>query len=134
MKIRINVNRTLKQLFLCALAILLIWTTGCAAFKSSEPTHESTESQAWKLIREGALLVDVRSPSEYSEGHLQGAVNIPSYQIADRISEFGEDKDRDIVLYCRTGMRAMAAELTLRDFGYTHIFNAYSYEEMLKAK
>jgi hypothetical protein len=36
MKIRINVNRTLKQLFLCALAILLIWTTGCAVLKSSD--------------------------------------------------------------------------------------------------
>jgi len=54
--------------------------------------------------------------------------------VADRLAEFGDDKSRDVVLYCRSGRRAGVAEAVLTDNGFTAIFNAGGYEPMLMAK
>lgn len=131
---RKSFNRSMRHLFLWVLATLLALASECVLFTAHISAQESHEEKAWKLIRAGALLVDVRSPSEYSEGHLPGAVNIPGDQIAERIDEFGQDKNRPIVLYCITGIRAAAVKLKLRDKGYKNVFNAYSYKDMLRAK
>jgi rhodanese-related sulfurtransferase/uncharacterized damage-inducible protein DinB len=86
--------------------------------------------EAWKAIRAGALLVDVRSPAEYAQGHLEGAMLLPHDQIASRASELGSDKDRQIVLYCRTGNRSKQAKESLEKLGYTHVMNAGAYESL----
>ena len=124
----------IRPLFFCILAILLALASECVLLTPQISAQESLEEKAWKLISAGALLVDVRSPSEYSEGHLTGAVNIPWNQIAERKGEFGQDKNRPIVLYCETGIRAMVVELKLKNIGYKNVLNAYSYKDMLKAK
>ena len=116
------------------LAILFAWTAGCPLSKSPVTPDESIESLAWKRIRAGAMLLDVRTPEEYSQGHLQGAVNIPYDQLAARVDEIDQDKDRDIVLYCRSGRRSGLAKRTLESLGYTNVLNAGGYEQMLKAK
>ena len=116
------------------LAILFVWTAGCTVSKSPVTPDESIESLAWKRIRAGAMLLDVRTPEEYYQGHLQGSVNIPHDQLAARINEIGQDKDRDIVLYCVSGHRSSLAKRTLEFLGYTNVLNAGGYEPMLKAK
>ena len=116
------------------LAILFTWAAGCTLSKSPVTPDESIESLAWKRIRAGAMLVDVRTPEEYSQGHLQGSVNIPYDQLAARVDEIDQDKDRDIVLYCRSGRRSGLAKRTLESLGYTNVLNAGGYEQMLKAK
>jgi phage shock protein E len=108
--------------------------TECILLTPHISAQESLEEKAWKLIHAGALLVDVRSPAEYSEGHLPGAVNIPDTQFAERIGKFGQNKNRQIVLYCTTGIRAMVVELKLKGIGYKNVLNAYSYKDMLRAK
>jgi rhodanese-related sulfurtransferase len=76
---------------------------------------------------EGALLLDVRSPSEFASGHVDGARNIPHDQIANRIAEVrelqGGDASRPIVVYCRSGGRSAAAKRTLRDNGFEKVTN-----------
>jgi phage shock protein E len=116
------------------LAILIAWSAGCTLPKSPVTPDESIESLAWKRIRAGAMLLDVRTPEEYSQGHLHGAVNIPYDQLAARVDEIDQDKDRDIVLYCRSGRRSDLAKRTLESLGYTNVLNAGGYEQMLKAK
>jgi phage shock protein E len=116
------------------LAILFAWTAGCTVSTSSVTPDESIESLAWKRIRAGAMLLDVRKPEEYSQGHLQGSINIPHDQLAARVNEIGQDKDRDIVLYCVSGHRSSLAKRTLESLGYTNVLNAGGYEPMLKAK
>jgi len=116
------------SLFLVTL--LLLFTAAACANSSSE----SVERKAWEMIRQGALLVDVRTPQEYEAGHLEGALLIPYDQIPQRLAEFGEDKSRPIVVYCRSGRRAGVAEQTLRKAGFTNVLNAGGYEAMKAAK
>ncbi len=91
-------------------------------------------SNAWKMINNGALLVDVRTSGEFNEGHLPGAKLIPVKEVEKRIAEFGEDKDRTIVLYCKGGVRADKVETMLKKHGYTQVFNAGGYKDLMAIK
>jgi phage shock protein E len=65
------------------------------------------------------LVLDVRSPEEFVSGHVPGAVNVPYDQVAARFAEL--PKDKDIVLYCRSGRRAQLAADVLAGNGYTRL-------------
>lgn len=52
------------------------------------------------------VLFDVRTPGEYAEGHVPGAINIPLDQVQDRVAEFQEHKGKEIYLICRSGGRS----------------------------
>ena len=75
---------------------------------------------ARKLVAEGALLLDVRSPGEFAERHIDGAVNIPVDSLNQRIAEVGP-KDRDVVVYCRSGNRSASAKRMLVAAGYAKV-------------
>ena len=67
------------------------------------------------------LLVDVRTPAEYAEGHIPGAINIPNETIgADPIPQLA-DKAQTILIYCRSGNRSKDAAGKLAEQGYTGI-------------
>jgi rhodanese-related sulfurtransferase len=68
---------------------------------------------------EHLFVLDVRSPEEFKEGHVPGAVNIPYDQMAARLAEV--PKDKDVVLYCRSGRRAGIAADVLAANGYTRL-------------
>jgi rhodanese-related sulfurtransferase len=61
------------------------------------------------------LVLDVRTPAEFAEGHVPGAVLIPHDQLASRLAEIG--RDRWVLVYCRSGKRASQAEKVLADAG-----------------
>lgn len=65
------------------------------------------------------FVLDVRTPQEYAEGHVPGAVNVPHDQLASRLAEV--PKDKDVVLYCRSGRRAGLAADVLKANGYTRV-------------
>jgi phage shock protein E len=90
--------------------------------------------EAWKQISRGALLVDVRSPEEYASGHIDGAINIPHDQVADRISEIGSDKGREIVVYCKSGRRAGIAKTALNSAGFEKVLNGGGYDDLAAAQ
>ena len=64
------------------------------------------------------LILDVRTPEEYRDGHVPGAVNLPHDQIVDRLSELEAHRDRDVVVYCRSGRRAGVAADHLSEAGF----------------
>ena len=70
----------------------------------------------------GALLVDVRMPPEYREGHIPGSINIPLSSIQD-IRFFAEDLDLPIFVYCLSGARSSRAVYALKSMGYTNVTN-----------
>lgn len=74
---------------------------------------------AHKLVADGAVLVDVRSPDEFATKHLDGAVNIP---VEDLASKDVGAKDKPMVLYCTHGRRSAQAAETLRGRGYTRVY------------
>ena len=86
------------------------------------------------MIRDGALLVDVRTPEEFSRGHIDGAINIPHSEIASRAAELGEDKSRGVVLYSGSGPRSSTALTTLSTMGFSNLFNAGNYQALRDAE
>ena len=77
---------------------------------------------AINLKNEGAIFVDVRSMQEYEEGHVVGAINIPSYEIKNKIRNIIRNKNEIIILYCSTGERSRKAYKILKNMGF---FNVY---------
>jgi phage shock protein E len=81
------------------------------------------------------LWVDVRSATEYSQGHVEQAVNIPHTEIAAGITELGTEPDAVIYVYCRSGRRSGIAKETLEGMGYTAVVNLGGFEDaMMKAE
>lgn len=77
-------------------------------------------SEARRLVEQGARLVDVRTPQEFADGHIDGAVNIPVQELDRRLTEL-EPKNEPIVLYCRSGRRSSDAARMLTEAGYTSV-------------
>ena len=77
-------------------------------------------AQARKLVADGALLLDVRSPREFAGGHLTGAMNIPVDQLAQHIDALPSGP---IVIYCRSGMRSARAARQILAEGRTEVYD-----------
>ncbi len=67
------------------------------------------------------VVLDVRTPEEFAEGHVAGARNVPHTEIASRLVELEDARDRDVVVYCRSGRRAEIALEALRQAGFTRL-------------
>ena len=70
----------------------------------------------------GAVLLDVRSPQEYREGHIPSSQNVPLQQL-DKVEEVTENKDTVLYVYCRSGARSRQAVSLLKHMGYTNVHN-----------
>ncbi len=78
------------------------------------------------------IWIDVRTATEYDNGHLEGAILIPFDEIAKEISELILPLNTKIYLYCQSGRRAQRALITLRELGYTTVKNVGSLENARK--
>lgn len=102
--------------------VALLGAVGCgesghtAAAQSAEATRTEAASPV-QLVADGALLLDVRTPGEFADGHVQGALNVPVQVLESRIAEL--DPARPVVVYCRSGNRSATAARMLRDRGFT---------------
>lgn len=125
-------HRHNRNTFLCTvLALLAFCFANTALAGGGDP---AVAAKAWPLIDNGALLIDVRTAEEFADGHIDGAINIP-YQQTDALeSAIGADKQRQVVVYCRSGHRAGIAKDALEKAGYTNVFNASGYEALKKTK
>lgn len=91
---------------------------------------QTSPDQVRKAIGDGALVIDVRSATEYAEGHLEGALNIPHDRTQELIRAAGTDKSRSIVVYCRSGRRSAIALSSLQQSGYSNVLNGGGYERL----
>lgn len=82
-------------------------------------------------ILQGAILIDVRSNQEYKEGHLEGAINIPDFEIKNRIQKEVPKKNQLVIVYCQYGGRSRKAIKIMRMMGYSNIYNLYGGLNML---
>jgi phage shock protein E len=81
---------------------------------------------ARRLIDEGALLLDVRTQSEFAERHVRGALNIPVQSLAQRLHEL-PSRQHPIVVHCRSGMRSASAADLLRKAGWSRVHDIGGY-------
>jgi phage shock protein E len=92
---------------------------------------------AFSIQADPVYWIDVRTAGEYNTGHVEGSINIPHGEIAEKITAVTEDKNAEIHLYCRSGNRSGKALYTLQQLGYTKAINEGAYgdvKERLEAK
>ncbi len=80
------------------------------------------------LLKEGAQLVDVRSPEEFFAGHAPGSVNIPLQDLEQGAGEL--DPDKWVVVCCASGTRSAMAGRKLRGMGFSRVLNAGSWRAL----
>ena len=83
-----------------------------------------------QLVKEGAVIVDVRSKGEYQSGHFKNAINIPLDVLPNHLSKL--DKTKPIITCCASGMRSSNAESLLKSYGFTDVYNGGSWVSLKK--
>jgi phage shock protein E len=73
------------------------------------------------IIKEGAFLVDVRTPGEFAGGHVKGSVNIPLDTVTSQLSKFKNKKN--IIVFCQSGGRSGQAKTILEQNGFVNVTN-----------
>jgi phage shock protein E len=109
------------------------WIIGCAivaiaggALLRGQSSLISPEA-AQAYLKNGALVIDVRTPAEFSAGHLPNASNIPLQQIESGAPLPLSDKNQVLLLHCQGGMRSSKAKKILSGLGYVNVFDLGSY-------
>ncbi len=113
------------------LVLMTFWLISPAMAGGGDP---KLAKQAWPMIENGALLIDVRTKEEFDAGHIDGSINIPYQETRALMDAIGADKQRPVVVYCRSGHRAGKAKASLNSKGYSNIFNATGYEALKATK
>ncbi len=110
----------MKKLLAAAVAALTLIFGGCA-----EPSgyQQITQEEAAEIMENesGYIILDVRTEQEYNGGHIPGAICVPNESISDAHPEQLPDKNRLILVYCRSGRRSKQAAQKLADMGYTDV-------------
>jgi len=75
-----------------------------------------------QLVKEGAIILDVRSKGEYASGHIKGSINISVDQLGNHLDKL-KDKNKTIITCCASGMRSASAKSMLSSKGYTKVYN-----------
>ncbi len=102
-------------------------TVAVAAPAANSASTLSLETQTidWTKAKQmadaGAIFVDVRSPGEYNLGYVPYAVNIPLQEVPRRLAEL--PKDKDLLIYCKSGRRSASATNFLLQNGYEKVYN-----------
>ncbi len=112
MKISIALSGTFSVL----LAAGAIYANG--SYKNVDVNRAAELARSNKVV-----ILDVRTPEEYNQGHLKGARLIPVQDLEDRIDELAHLKNRSILVYCRSGRRSSRASEILSQAGFARIFN-----------
>ncbi len=74
-----------------------------------------------QLLKNGAQIIDVRTPGEFQQGHIKGSVNIPLQVLPNQTSKI--KKGKPIILCCASGMRSASAKSILVSKGFTEVYD-----------
>ena len=116
----------MKKIISLLLTGLLFTLTaaGCGAAPAEAPAYRQISMSEAKTLMENEsdfLLLDVRTPQEFADGHIPGAVNLPNETIGSEKPELLPDQEQLILIYCRSGNRSKQASEKLAALGYTNI-------------
>ena len=117
----------MKKMICICLAVLLCLTgfAGCVQEeKNMENTYQQITAQEAKTIMDTEtdyVIIDARTEEEFAAGHIENAILIPEYEIAERAEKELPNKDALILVYCRSGRRSKIASEELVKLGYTNV-------------
>lgn len=75
-----------------------------------------------ELVKQGAIILDVRSKGEFAGGHIKGALNISVDTLGNNLAKL-KDKNKTIITCCASGMRSASAKSILKSNGYVNVHN-----------
>lgn len=101
-------------------------------FESLKNLFGGNNGQLAETIKNGAFLVDVRTPAEFASGSVRGAVNIPLDSIQSQLAKFRDKKS--IVVFCRSGARSGQAKSILERNGIQNVVNGGTWQQVNQAK
>jgi rhodanese-related sulfurtransferase len=115
-----------KRSIFFALSLVLIFVMtlfGCKSQNKNAAYLQISAKEAKALMESesGYVIIDARTEDEFSEGHIEGAILIPEYEVANRAEGIIPDKDTLILVYCRSGRRSKIAAEALVALGYTNV-------------
>ena len=117
--------KKLKGLIIMLLISLsLFGMTACDGGNEKSSTYEQITAEQAKTIMDAEkdyIIIDARTEEEFAEGHIEGAILIPEYEIAERAEKELPYKERLILVYCRSGRRSKIASEELVKLGYTNV-------------
>lgn len=120
----------MKRLMMVAAIVIALPLAGTACgfgeqaaegYENASVAHTYEHWQQGGESRIPFMLLDVRTPEEYAEGHIAGAKLIPVQVLAERLAEVPHDKQ--VYVYCHSGKRSARASKLLADHGFTNIEN-----------
>ena len=82
-----------------------------------------------QLVQEGAIILDVRTPGEYSNGHIKGSINIPVDKLGTNLNKL-KSKDKAVITCCASGARSAAAKSILKSNGYVNVHNGGAWHSL----
>jgi len=103
---------------------LVILLSVISLFTFAQQTASISQQELLALMAtpsKQTVILDVRSAEEFSEGHMQGAINISHEQINANLNKIIAFKDKTVVVHCRSGSRAISAEHDLRAAGFSDL-------------
>lgn len=131
-----------KNIIIAIIIIAVLICIGCFIYKTNK-TNKTTTSNSTattngaktneirhvsmndivKIMEENRdyVIVDVRTPNEYKEGHIPNAINIPNETINETVYNKLKDKNQLILIYCRSGSRSRQAAYKMQKLGYTNL-------------
>ena len=112
-------KRWIKASFVILVALI---AAGCSQSPAGASVDVSVDEALRLLQAKEGVLIDVRTPAEYREGHIPGVANIPLDELEKRLGEI--PKDKKVVLICRTGNRSAHGTKFLRSKGFDNVFNS----------
>ncbi|MGM0598963.1 MAG: rhodanese-like domain-containing protein [Candidatus Rifleibacteriota bacterium] len=83
--------------------------------------------KAAELLKNGAKIIDVRSPGEFNQSSLDEAINIPVDEIKQKVEKIIPDKETPLLIFCLTGTRSAIAKSIFKSAGYKNVHNLGSY-------
>ncbi|PKP13268.1 MAG: rhodanese-like domain-containing protein [Bacteroidetes bacterium HGW-Bacteroidetes-3] len=112
---------TLKLTILVLVTVLGISCNSKSQSKSDAITVITPTEFKAKSVNQ--TIIDIRTPQEFSEGHIEGAININYFDnnFLDQIAKY--DKNQPLFIYCRSGNRTTPASKKVADFGFTKIYD-----------
>ena len=106
------------------ISLSLFGMTACGGENGKVSTYEQITSEQAKTIMDTEkdyVIIDARTEEEFAEGHIENAILIPEYEIAERAEKELPDKEQLILVYCRSGRRSKIASEELVKLGYTNV-------------
>jgi len=82
-----------------------------------------------QLVKEGAIILDVRTSGEFSTGHINGSINIPVNALSKNLAKL-KTKNKPIITCCASGMRSASAKSILQANGFPNVYNGGSWHSL----